>query len=273
MPLLTLRNGHDTKIAYDHAGQSGPCVLLVQGAGCVGEGWRPQIDDLAKDHQVAWLDNRGIGGSVPLGGPVSVEEMARDAQALSAHLGWRRVHLVGHSLGGLIVQQIARDTPETIASLSLLSTLRRGRDAAVPTLANLWISLRALFGTERARWLMLARMGYPREYLATIPEEEALRLVQGVFCRDFLKTPPVLRQQVAALFRHRGGDMAPLQKIPTLIVTGTRDIVVRTELSDDLHRHLPHARIERFADAGHSVPLQHTAAVNRLLRAHIAAAA
>lgn len=279
MPLLNLRNDpssqntQSTTIAYDHAGTSGPCVLLVQGAGCVGEGWRPQIDDLARDHQVAWLDNRGIGGSVPLSGPVSVEEMARDAQALSAHLGWRRVHLVGHSMGGLIVQQVARAAPETVASLSLLSTLRRGRDAAVPTLANLKISLRALFGTERRRWLTLARLGYTPEYLATISEEEALRLVQLTFCRDFLKTPPVLRQQVAALFRHRGGDMAPLQKIPALIVTGTRDIVVRTELSDDLSRHLPHARIERFPDAGHAVPLQHAAAVNRLLRAHIAAAA
>ena len=273
MPLLHLRNGHDTTLAYDRAGSSGPCVLLVQGAGCVGEGWRPQIDDLAKDHQVAWLDNRGIGGSIPLGGPVSVEEMARDAQALSAHLGWHRVHLIGHSLGGLIVQQVARDMPDKVASLSLLSTLRCGRDAAVPTLANLKVSLRALFGTERRRWLTLARMGYTEEYLATIPEEEALRLVQLMFCRDFLKTPPVLRKQVAALFRHRGGDMAPLQKIPTLIVTGTRDIVVRTELSDDLQKHLPHARIERFTDAGHAVPLQHSAAVNRLLRAHIATAA
>lgn len=273
MPLLNIQDTHATKIAYDRAGASGPCVLLLQGVGCVGEGWRPQIDDLAKDHQVAWLDNRGIGGSVPLGGPVSIEEMAHDAQALMAHLGWRRVHLVGHSMGGLIVQQVARDTPQTVASLSLLSTLRRGRDAAVPTLANLKVSLRALFGTERQRWLTLARLGYTEEYLAAIPEEEALRLVQLTFCRDFLKTPPVLRQQVAALFRHRGGDMAPLQKIPTLIVTGTRDIVVRTELSEELRSHLPHARLERFTDAGHAVPLQHAAAVNSLLRAHIAAAA
>lgn len=271
MPLLSLPDRSAT-LAFDTAGQRGPRILLVQGAACVGEGWRPQIDDLARDHRLAWLDNRGIGGSVPLQGPVRVESMADDCLALLDHLGWERAHLVGHSLGGLIVQEVARSAPARVQSLCLMSTLRRGRDAAIPTLANLRISLRALFGDERSRWLTLARMPFPRAYLASLGEDEALRLVQSIFCRDFLRTPPIVRKQVAALWRHTGGDMAPLRAIPALIITGARDIVVKTELSDELRSHLANARLERFADAGHGVPLQCATAVNAQLRVHVAAA-
>lgn len=271
MPRLSLPDRSAT-LAFDTAGERGPRIVLVQGAACIGEGWRPQIDELARDHRVAWLDNRGIGGSVPLQGPVSVEAMAGDCVALLDHLGWERAHLVGHSLGGLVVQQAARAAPGRVQSLCLMSTLRRGRDAAIPTPANLWISLRAMIGDERSRWLTLARMPFPRAYLASVGEEEALRLVRMIFCRDFLRTPPIVREQVAALWRHVGGDMAPLRTIPTLIVTGDSDIVVRTELSDELRAHLPAARLERIAGAGHGVPLQCAAEVNVLLREHVAAA-
>jgi pimeloyl-ACP methyl ester carboxylesterase len=93
-----------------------------------------------------------------------------------------------------------------------------------------------------------------------------------IFAPEFLARAPIMRQQVAALFRHEGGDMTPLRSIPTLIVTGTQDVVIRTRFSDDLLSHLPQARIERFTDAGHGVPVQHAAAVNKLLREHIARA-
>jgi pimeloyl-ACP methyl ester carboxylesterase len=244
---------------------------MVQGVGCVGEGWRPQIGDLSRDHQVAWLDNRGIGASAPFRGTVSVEEMAQDCRQLLDHMGWNRVHLVGHSMGGVIVQQVARADPSRVASISLLSTVRCGRAAALITLPNLVVSLRSQFGTERKRWLTLAEMAFPRTYLATLSEEARLRLVQMIFCRDFLAAPAIVRKQIAALWHHRGGEMSALRAIPALIVTGALDIVVRSRYSDDLLAHLPKARLVRFADAGHGVPLQHADEVSALLRRHFAA--
>jgi len=259
----------DATLAYDRAGETGPQLLLVQGAGCVGKGWQPQIDDLARDHRVIWLDNRGIGDSQPLRGEVTVPELARDCQRLLDHLRVEHVHVAGHSLGGLIVQELARLLPTRVRSLCLLSTMRRGRDVAVPSIANLKVSIGMLFGSERKRWLTAARMCFPAPYLKSLPEEEALRLMELIFCRDFLTQPPIVRKQIAALWQHRGGDMTPLQRIPTLILTGGQDIVVHTRLSDDLKAHLPHAQLERFADAGHGLPLQHAAVVSQRMREHI----
>ena len=42
----------------------GPSRDPVQGAGVIGEGWRPQIDALKDRYTVLWIDNRGIGQSV-----------------------------------------------------------------------------------------------------------------------------------------------------------------------------------------------------------------
>lgn len=269
MPQVTLS---DVTIAYEQAGSSGPTVLLVQGTGCLGQGWRPQIDDLSRDHRVVWFDNRGIGGSQPLRGQVSVQTMADDCWGLLDHLRVERAHLVGHSLGGMIVQEAARRHPGRVASLALLSTAHRGRDVAVPSLQNLRVSLRMLFGAERARWLAAAGLCFPPAYLATLSDEEKLRFVHLIFCPDFLAQPPIVRQQIAALWRHTGGDMSPLQTVPTLIMTGLGDIVVPTRLSDRLHALLPQARIERFAEAGHGLPLQLPGPVNQSLRAHFAGA-
>lgn len=266
MPFLKVP---DANLFYDRAGTQGPCVLLVQGVGCVGEGWRPQIDDLSRDHQVAWLDNRGIGQSVPCTGPVTIGTQADDCLRLLDHLGWSRAHLVGHSMGGVIVQDAARAHPEKVASLSLMSTVRRGRDAAIPSWANLKISLGLLFGSERERWLKAAALPFPAPFLARLPDDEKLRLVQMIFCRDFLTTPPVVKQQLGALFRHTGGESSALRHIPTLIVTGGCDIVVSTRYSDDLHSYLPGSRLERFPDAGHGVPLSHSTAVSQLVRDHV----
>jgi pimeloyl-ACP methyl ester carboxylesterase len=67
------------RISYSREGH-GPAVLLVQGVGIVGEGWRPQVDALRGSFTVVCLDNRGIGGStLARGAEVSVEAMAADA--------------------------------------------------------------------------------------------------------------------------------------------------------------------------------------------------
>lgn len=269
MPVF---EGRDATLSYEQAGHSGPHVILVQGVGCIGQGWRPQIDDLSRDHRVLWFDNRGIGGSVPLRGAVTVEDMARDCLQLMDHLRIDRAHAVGHSMGGPIVQELGRIATARVASLSLISTMRRGRDVAIPSLANLKVSLRMLWGSERARWLAAAGLCFPPAYLATLSDEEKLRLVHLIFCPDFLQRPAIVQKQLAALWQHRGGDMAALRAIPTLILTGSQDVVADTRLSDDLREHLPHARIERFADAGHGLPLHHVSDVNRLLREHVARA-
>ncbi|MCB9704776.1 MAG: alpha/beta fold hydrolase [Myxococcales bacterium] len=269
MPTLELA---DATIAYERAGDAGPPVLLVQGVGALGECWRPQIDGLAADHRLAWHDNRGIGRSLPRRGPVTIPAMAADCLALVDHLGWPEVHLVGHSMGGLIVQEAARQAPDRVRSLSLLSTSPRGRPILMISLAAFVGSLRMRFGAEPSRWAAFARLGFPPAYVAEVGVEPLVAALRRGFCEGFVRTPPIVRAQLGALWRDRGRDLGALREIPTLIATGAQDHTVRSALSDELLACLPHARLERFADAGHALPIQHADAINQLLRRHIAAA-
>jgi pimeloyl-ACP methyl ester carboxylesterase len=257
------------QIYYARAGERGPCVLLVQGVGALGEGWRPQIDALGADHQLAWLDNRGIGRSLPLRGAVTIREMAADCLALLDHLGWQRAHLVGHSMGGIIVQEAARLAPSRVASLSLLSTAGRGRDVLRLSLSTLWAQLRMSVGAERSRWLCFGELAFPAEYRAALGEDAMLKLLRASFCEDLVYTPPIIRRQLGALFRHVGGDMSSLRKLPVLILSGAQDRVIATRYSDDLAAALPEARLVRFAGAGHGIIIQHADEVSQLLREHV----
>ena len=109
---------------------SGPAVLLVQGVGAIGRAWRPQIDALKASYTVIAFDNRGIGESTGGDGPLSIEAMAADALAVADASGASSFHLVGHSMGGIIAQQIAFAAPDRVRSLSLLCTFARGAQGA-----------------------------------------------------------------------------------------------------------------------------------------------
>src|SRR5262245_62084593 len=138
MPLL---NREDGELYYELCGH-GPPVLLIQGVGVIGEGWRPQVRALEKDFQTLIFDNRGIGKSVPCRGAISIEAMAEDASALLDAVPWESAHVIGHSMGGVIAQQLALTSPQRIRSLSFLCTFARGVDAAKLTPRVLWMSLR-----------------------------------------------------------------------------------------------------------------------------------
>lgn len=110
---------------------SGPAVILVQGAGVIGEGWRPQIDELKDRYTVLWIDNRGIGQSVITSGALRIEDMAADVLAVADVERLHDFHLVGHSMGGLIAHQVMRqvramskfDVSAQLSTLQVLPTM------------------------------------------------------------------------------------------------------------------------------------------------------
>src|SRR4051812_15815037 len=140
----------DADLYYELSGNGAP-VLLIQGVGVVGGCWRPQVNALQSNFQTLVFDNRGIGKSLPCTRPISIEAMAEDARALMDAAAWESAHVMGHSMGGVIAQQLALDCPHRVRSLTLLCTFGRGKDAARLTPWILWITLRTRIGTRPMR--------------------------------------------------------------------------------------------------------------------------
>lgn len=100
-----------TAIEYDdHPGGSGTPVLLVHGITENATSWDPLIDRLTPGRRVVAMDLRGHGRS-GTAAHYDLEAMAGDVAAVSMSLGLDRPHLVGHSLGGIVVSAVGAALP------------------------------------------------------------------------------------------------------------------------------------------------------------------
>jgi pimeloyl-ACP methyl ester carboxylesterase len=266
MPTIATKNA---RVQYWKTG-AGPAVVLVQGAGVIGEGWRPQIDALKDRYTVIWIDNRGIGQSALTTGPLTVDDMAEDVLAVVDAEGIERFHLTGHSMGGLIAQQVALSRPGSVIGLGLLCTFLVGRQGSAMSLPLLRIAIRSRIGTRRMRRHAFVEMVMPREYLDTVDRDALCEGLQGLFGRDLAEQPPILMQQVRAMSKFDVSHRLPaLAHIPTLVLSAQHDLIARPEYGRALAGAIPGSRFVEIAGAGHAVTIQAAHEVNPILGAHI----
>jgi pimeloyl-ACP methyl ester carboxylesterase len=264
MPIL---KRPDVNLHYELSGQ-GPPVLFIQGVGVVGEAWRPQVDVLSKSFRTLIFDHRGIGQSSRCTGAITIETMAEDARALLDEVGWDAAHVVGHSMGGVIAQQLALDGAARVRSLSLLCTFARGRDGARLTPWVLWMTLRTRLGTRRMRRRAFLEMLWSPEALGAADTDELAAGLAKLIGRDLADQPSILMKQVRALSRHDVScRLAELAKIPTFVLSAERDPIALPRYGRALAAAIPGARFEELPEASHGVTIQHAAEINDRLRA------
>lgn len=272
MHVQNVTESRGCRLAFDVRG-SGTAVLLIQGVGVQGDGWRPQTDALAQRYTCITFDNRGLGRSQPVGAPVTVAQMAEDARAVLDAERVASAHVVGHSLGGLVAVQLALMAPERVRSLALLCTFASGRDAAPLDARMMLLGLRARVGTRRMRRRgFLALVLPPHALAAADVDAEAARIAE-LFGHDLADQPPIVAQQLRAL---RAADasarLAELAGIPTLVVSAAHDPIAPPRAGRALAAGIPGARYVEIDDASHGLPITHADRVNALLLEHIAAA-
>ena len=129
----------DLRIHYQDTGSGRPVVVL-NGWSASGLIWPDEwVDDLAKDHRLLRICNRGTGWSDPVEQPFTVSDMVADAIAVLDAEGIERTHVFGLSMGGMIAQQLAIERPTSLDVIMLqlqAITTRSGSLAqiAAPTL-------------------------------------------------------------------------------------------------------------------------------------------
>ena len=93
-------------------------VIALHGWFGHGHGWGPFTQHLNGDaFSYAFMDQRGYGGMKGSGGPYTMAQIAQDALALADSLGWNRFSLIGHSMGGMAIQQVLADAPDRVCAL------------------------------------------------------------------------------------------------------------------------------------------------------------
>ncbi len=101
---------------------SGPAIIFIHGIGARKSAWDKVILHLENNFTCISYDLRGHGDSPKGELPYSLDTLVEDLEALRLILNLQKIHLVGHSLGGMIGPRYANSYPNNVLSISLLST-------------------------------------------------------------------------------------------------------------------------------------------------------
>lgn len=244
------------RLSYDEAGAGGPSILFVHGWACDRRFWRPQFEDLSRDHRCVSLDLRGCGQSEARP-PFDTTQAADDAAALIRALALGPAVVVGHSLGGLValllndrhpatvLATVLGDSPLTSASGGgFAESVRRIEEAGSMEPMRAYLEQAFFTGASPAevRQFALGRM------MATPAEVAAGMLSNG----------DVFPRRMGELLRQ--ADQKPLMAIWAAKPLGNPERLRET---------LMFVRQEPIAEAGHFFQLEQPGVTTALLRAFL----
>ncbi|KAJ3339290.1 hypothetical protein HDU93_008397 [Gonapodya sp. JEL0774] len=288
------RKPEPVSLYYELWGTGKKKVLFIMGLNTTCQQWEYQVRYFGSqpDYQALCFDNRGVGFSSAPSGFYSTSEMAVDVYELMSALGpeWTTgVHLVGVSMGGMILQELALlAPPRTFASFSLISTTA-GR--GLPPLGALFnIPRMAVTRNAHERIEVMLPTLFPAKWLQEAPSASFGVCARGsdgnpyktnsdwVYERFAVKASMVPEQppqgalgQLAAAGAHHlsAGRLEKMRKlgVETLVMTGTWDNLVRPENSTYLAHHL-RAPLVIFQGSGHAILSEKPDETNAHLHAH-----
>jgi pimeloyl-ACP methyl ester carboxylesterase len=239
--------GIDADIWWESVGTGEP-VVLINGLGSPSATWVRLARLLSPDHTVITCDNRGTGRTVAPAEPHGVATMAADVVAVLSEAGHGSAHVVGHSMGGLIAQELALEHPHVVQSLVLAAThvgVPHLAADADPSAAAALAAAASLGPAERAaalRGLLYSRSTSEQAIL----EDEAVRAAHPT-SEDGYRN-----QLLGASPWERLTDLGTLT-MPTLVVHGAEDRIVPPRAGERLAASIPGAQWELLPDAGHAL--------------------
>jgi 3-oxoadipate enol-lactonase len=258
----------DGRFSYEAAGDPRltPLVFL-HGIGGAARAWRGQLETFGDHyHAIAW-DMPGYGGSAPLP-TASIAALADALREFLAAIGTNKPVVVGHSIGGMIVQQWLIEHP---------------RDAVAVVLAQ----TSPAFGKADGDWqksFIEARLG-PLDRGETMASLAPV-LVQELVgddpdatgmdtARDCMASVPEAsyRSSMVALLGFDQRKALADIKVPTLVLSGSKDRNAPAPMMAKMATFIPTASYVELDGVGHLANLERpkafNAALDRFLRAHV----
>lgn len=274
MPRAKVATG--IEIEYETFGSSAnAAVLLVSGFTAQLLMWPADFCRLIADSgfHVIRFDNRDCGLSTKLDGkavdtdgviraalldeqvpavPYTLSHMAADAVGLLDALGIDRAHVVGGSMGGMIVQVMAIEHPSRVASLTSIMSNSGEPEYGQPT-PEAMEALVAAPPTDREAYIESSKnwmVWQSRKYSSV--EQNRIDAAAS-FDRSFY--PEGAPRQLAAIYASgRRTDGMRAISAPTLVIHGTDDTLIAPSGGQRAAELIPNAKLDMIDDMGHDLP-------------------
>lgn len=262
------------ELAYQEMGDpDGEPLVLVMGLATQMIAWDEEFCSLLADHgfRVVRFDNRDIGRSTKIdsaglpsrvdmlsgrraSAPYLLRDMARDTTGLMDHLGFDTAHVMGVSMGGMIVQTMAIESPERLRSMVSMMSTTGSRWVGTPS----YRSFRVLLGTPpKGRDAVIERGVRTFKTIGSpgFPFDEArVRDVAGRSYDRGHSVAGVLRQLHAITASGDRTQALHGVEAPTTVIHGSRDPLVRPSGGRATARAIPGARLRIIDGMGHDLP-------------------
>lgn len=245
----------DLKIYWESYGKKDP-LLLISGVSGGTWSWEESVEAWSPDFRTIVFDNIGAGRSSKPDRPYTIDEMADHAAAVLDAAGVKRAGVVGLSMGGMIAQELAIRHPERIHRL-VLGCTHCGGKKRIPPHPNVIQRFAANKGLSPEEIIdkNLTLLVTPR-FLKN--ESGILKRYKERQLKAPLQPDYALKRQLEAIGAFDACERVGNIKIPTLILTAERDVLVPPENGRLLSIDIPHAVEKSFAGAGHLIYLECT---------------
>ena len=236
---------------------SGEPLVFLHGVGGDSASWAPQIEAFSAGYRAIAWDMPGYGPSLPLD-RMSFPALAGSLLDLLDRLGLDRVHLVGHSMGGMVAQEFAALRPERVATLVLSATSpafgrpdgefqKRFVEARIAPLDN------GLTMADLADEMVATMLGPSSDPAGTAI---ARRSMAGV-------PEATYRAAIACLVTFDRRDALAGYRMPVLVLAGETDTNAPAPMMEKMAHRIPGAEYVCMAGTGHLGNLENPAAFNR----------
>ena len=255
--MATARNG-EVEIYYESFGDPAqPTLLLVNGLGSQCINYAPEWCEMFahEGFHVVRFDNRDVGLSTKLDDTeYTLADMADDAIAVLDAVGAPSTHVMGCSMGGMIVQRMAIDHPTRLRSLTSVMS-RTGEPGYGESSPDALAFLTAPPASSRAAYIdnqVAAHhvYGSKPEWL----DDDAIR-TRAATAYDRCFCPAGVRRQMMAVV-HDGSRAERLAELdlPTLVIHGRRDSLIDPSGGRRTAEVIPGARYVEIDGMGHDYP-------------------
>ena len=216
-------------------------IVFLHGLGGSHAMWLYQVPAFCDRFPVITVDLRGHGQSSGGDADFGMADMARDVARLLRNLGVGRAHIVGLSLGGMVAQQVALDSPVAVASLVLADTL-----AGAPAGAEV-LMRDALRFIEEGDMAEIAKARITNAFSDRVDAAMRDYFIDQVARNDKSAYVRAARAAFGFNTRERLGEISA----PTLVVVGEDDRVTPPVCSEELAAGIRGARLVRIPGGGH----------------------
>jgi 3-oxoadipate enol-lactonase len=270
VPDLAPMKTRDGRFGYEAAGDPGlsPLVFL-HGIGGAARAWRGQLEFFSDRYRAVAWDMPGYGGSMPLA-TVSIVTLADALQNFLEQVGATKPILVGHSIGGMIVQQLLTKSPHIAGTIVLAQT-----SPAFGKPDGDWQKafIEARIGPlDRGETMVSLAPTLVKQLVGSDPDAAGIKLA-----RDCMASVPEASYR-ATMLALMGFDLRKMLgniTVPTLVLSGSKDNNAPAPMMAKMATFIPSATYVELKGAGHLVNLERpeafNAALDQFLTANLAA--